>query len=142
MGAGSVDGFEKEEARVGHSAGNLAARRIDGVRQLFVKISGLQDAERLEVMLDQNVVVVGFRGLQVGISNGDAGTAGSVGVDESRRHEIADVGSRNALAIVAADIGVGSKEILQLDAGKDFKVVGTLGNWYDRWKQRISHFVV
>src|SRR6266478_7825699 len=113
MSGGAIDGLEEPESSVGVGWTEGAGCGIDGVGQLFVKVSALDDAEWLEEVFEQDVVIVGLGRFQVGIALGDSFWAG-VGIDDESWHEVADVGPGDALAVVQAHVGVLLELILGL----------------------------
>jgi hypothetical protein len=68
---------------------------------LFVKETSLENAEWLEEVLNQEVVVVGFGWLKVGVARRNALGTG-VGIDDGRRDKISDIGPGYALTKVGA----------------------------------------
>src|SRR5260370_17171158 len=65
VGTGAVDRLEKSKSRVRIGWTEEARSLVNRIGQLFVKVSALQDAERLEVVFDQDVVIVGLGRFQV-----------------------------------------------------------------------------
>src|SRR6202795_95371 len=127
MSVGTVDGLQEPESRVGLPRRNGAGCRVNRIGQMLVEVSGLDDAQRLEVVLDQDVVIVGFGRLQVGISlSYHAGGWIGIGVNNGGGHEVADIGTGEALAEVGAQVGVLLELILRLDAGQGVEVARAL----------------
>jgi hypothetical protein len=56
---------EISEVRI--SGGQKERCQIDGIHKGLIKEAALQDSQALEIVLDENVVVVGFGGYQRGI---------------------------------------------------------------------------
>src|ERR1700730_1887082 len=76
-------------------------------------------------MFDQNVVVICLGGFQVWIPEALALRA-RVGIDDFRRNEVADVGTRKSPAEVHAYVRVPFDLILNLRAWQSVEVTGTL----------------
>jgi len=116
MRIGTVDGLLELKSRIGIGGSEKSRGLIDGIGQLLVKISALQDAQRLEEVFDQDVVIVGLGRFQVGISL-DHGFWAGIGINDGSWHQVADVGPCDALAEVGAEIGIFFELILCLHAG-------------------------
>src|SRR5260370_21088100 len=105
MSVGAIDGLKEPESGVGVGWTKGTGCRTDGVGQLFVKVSPLDDAEWLEEVFEQDVVIVGLSRFQVGIALGDSFWAG-VGIYDDCGYQVADVGPGDALAVVEARVCV------------------------------------
>src|SRR5260370_36649018 len=68
MSVGAIDGLKEPDSGVGVGWTKGTGCRIDGVGQLFVKVSPLDDAEWLEEVFEQDVLFVGLSRVQVGIA--------------------------------------------------------------------------
>src|ERR1700757_2284282 len=79
--------------------GNECGRGVDWIAQLLVEPARLQNAQRLKVVLGEDVEVVCLCGHQVRIASGDRRIRGLVRIDYSGGHEVADVGASESAAV-------------------------------------------
>src|SRR5579864_2478001 len=77
-------------------------RLVDWIRERFIKETALNHAQRLEVVLHQNVEILCVRRLQVGISGGHWNVGVRIGIDTPERCLVPEVWSRYAHAISQA----------------------------------------
>src|SRR5579859_3685240 len=130
MGVRTVDRLLKKESGVGLALRNRGSSRVNGIGKLLVEKAGLQNAERLEEVLDEEVVIVGLGRLEIGIAFlNETGSGGGIRIDNGGRDQVSNVWPRNALAVVCADIGVFLDQVLCLYARQCIEIARALENF-------------
>src|ERR1700691_3646613 len=87
---------------------------VNGLAQLFVEEAALEQAVRLQVILVENIVVVGVLRLQVRVSDGKAKRVATVIQRHIRHHGVGD-GTGYCACIDGANIGIRSNCVAQLN---------------------------
>src|ERR1700674_190989 len=128
MPVGSVNRLLKVEAGIGLSWRDNACSRVDRVGERLVEEPGLQNAVRVEVVFNQNVVVIGPRRLQCRVPN-HHGRRSEVWIYLCGGYDVREIGPGDAHSERSAKFCILLNPILQLNAGQEVDVTSTACDW-------------
>src|SRR6202163_902217 len=100
MGVGTIDGLRQQKSRL-RTRRQRKCGRINRIGQLFIEKSRLQNSQRLEEMLDEQIIIVGLGGLQVRVACLNLLWT-RVRIDNGRRNQVPNIWPRDSLAEVGA----------------------------------------
>src|ERR1700682_1248823 len=89
----------------------------DWIGQTLVKPTGFDNADRLQVVLEEQIEIVGVGRFQVGIALGNPRTEREGLVDKTGWREVREVGTRNASSVDRPNVCAAVYVVLDLRAG-------------------------